>query len=353
MSEATLPSKIRKEVEEYAHSRGISGDRLKRLLEKVRAVYQGVVYNPEEPIGVVTAQSLSEPSTQMSLNSKEKIIVKHDGVIKIVPIGEFIDKTMKKFGKREEADGWEVCDVSGKALLALSLNNNEKIEEREIKELSRHPSPEKILEIKTRSGRKIRATDSHSFVIRKNNRIIPVSGKQLKLGDRLPSMMFLPENCLQEIKIQTLIGEQSYVKKSLPESLELNKELGWVFGAYLAEGNATKFFVSFSNIDELFLSKIRNFAQSYGFTFNEYDNFRGFAPSHDIRINSKQLSRLMKKTCRTGSFCKRIPDFTYSAEIGFVSSLLRGYFDGDGNVSVDRRVIRISSISEELIEPGV
>jgi DNA-directed RNA polymerase subunit A" len=62
----------------------------------------------------------------------------------------------------------------------------------------RHKSPKKLLEIKTSSGRKIVATDYHSFVIRKNNKIIPVSGKELKVGDRLPIMKFLPEIVLQK-----------------------------------------------------------------------------------------------------------------------------------------------------------
>ena len=344
-----LPPKIKREVDEYAQKKGLSGAAMEGLLKKVRMIYKDALYSPQEPVGVVSAQSLSEPATQMSLDASEKIIVKHDGMIKVVPIGEFVDKTMEKLGKKDMG-GWNVCDVSKYDVFAFSLNGNEKIEETKIKELSRHTAPDKILEIRTRSGRKIRATDSHSFVIRKDNVIIPVSGKELNPGNRLPSMMFLPENCLQDIETKNVIGEQAYVKKPLPETLKLNSELGWIFGAYLAEGNATKFFVSISNTDPLFLSKIRNFAQEYGFSFNEYDNMCGFAPSHDIRINSKQLSQLLENACGTGSSRKRVPSFAYSADIGFVCGLLGGYFDGNGNVSVDRRIIRISSASEELMD---
>ena len=64
-----LPAKIRKEVEEYAQSRGIKGEKLNKLMENVRVVYSQVMYDPEEPIGVVSAQSLSEPATQMTMRT--------------------------------------------------------------------------------------------------------------------------------------------------------------------------------------------------------------------------------------------------------------------------------------------
>ncbi len=344
-----VPPGIREEVEHFLEKKKLSEGKKEKVLEAIKELYGSSMYDPQEPIGVVCAQSLSEPATQMSLNFNEKVILKHDGVIRIAKIGEFIDKMMEDSG-RKEADGWEVCDVSDRELLVPSLNGNEKIEWMKVEELSRHESPESLLEIRTVSGRRILATDSHSFVTRKNNRIVSLSGRELVPGDRIPSLMFLPENCTQQLETRDFLPEQKFAKKPLPDSIELTRELGWIFGAYLAEGNATEFYLSFSNTDPVFLSRIRDFATTFGFTFNEYDNPRGFRLSHDIRVNSKQLSRLMKRTCRTGSALKRVPDFAYSANRDFVSGLLSGYFDGDGNISVDRRVIRASSRSEELID---
>ena len=48
-------------------------------------------------------------------------------------------------------------------------------------------SPDKLLRIKTRSGRQITATHYHSFVIRKNNKITTVAGSSLKIGNRIPA----------------------------------------------------------------------------------------------------------------------------------------------------------------------
>jgi len=344
-----LPEKIKAEVEEYARDNKITGNKLHELMEKVKAIYKGVVYNSQEAIGIVTAQSLSEPATQMCADYNEKVIVKMDGKIRIVRIGEFVDKAIQE--RHETVNGYEIYDVPKRLrIMVPSLNGKEKMEWRRVSALCRHKSPESLLEVKTDSGRSIKATDFHSFVTRRDNRIVPMAGKDLQVGDRIPAMKHMRENCTHELSTRLLIGGQQYAKKPLPDRLELSKELGWLFGAYLSEGNATRFYVSFSNIDPTFLSYIRAFADSHGFTCNEYDNFRWFAPSHDIRVNSKQLSQLMKNACGTGSSSKRIPDFAYSAREEFVSGLLRGYFDGDGNVHPERKLIRVSSNSKELLD---
>ncbi|HDD46057.1 MAG TPA: DNA-directed RNA polymerase subunit A'' [Candidatus Aenigmarchaeota archaeon] len=64
-----LPLKIVKEVEEYIKNNKIDKKRAEKIWERVREAYSNAVYDPEEPIGVVTAQSLSEPATQMTMRT--------------------------------------------------------------------------------------------------------------------------------------------------------------------------------------------------------------------------------------------------------------------------------------------
>ncbi len=333
----------------YFEKNSTPESRKKEIVEKAKALYNDMLYDPQEPKGVVAAQSLSEPCTQMSLDYNEKVIVKRGGAIRILPIGMLIDKAIESGGSRYP-DGWEVFDTSGDGIYVPSITPDEKIEWSPVTAFSRHKAPESMLEIRTMSGRKIVATDSHSFVVRKHNAIVPVSGNELKAGNRIPSLLYLPENCVHKLETAPILESQKFAKKTIPDTLDLTRELGWVFGAYLAEGNCTPNFVSFSNKDESFLSMIRDFAGALGLGVNEYDNTSGFALSHDIRINSKQLSKLFSRTCGTGSWSKRVPDFAYSAAEGFVTGLISGYFDGDGNISVQRGMIRVSSRSAELID---
>lgn len=65
----TLPPNIQKEVDAYLAANPMPESDKKKFLENVQRVYKRAQYSPEEPIGVVTAQSLSEPATQMTMRT--------------------------------------------------------------------------------------------------------------------------------------------------------------------------------------------------------------------------------------------------------------------------------------------
>ncbi|MBI3413513.1 MAG: DNA-directed RNA polymerase subunit A'' [Candidatus Aenigmarchaeota archaeon] len=345
-----LPKSILEKAEKIFEEKKIPQNKRDEILENLKKAYKMYLYEPGEAIGIVSAQSISEPATQMSLDAGEKVIIKNMDRIKISEIGKFTDTVMNAFGFVSH-DDWDICELGGMYVYVPSISQDEKIEWKRVLACSRHESPEKLLKIKTMSGREITATDSHSFVIRKDNSIVAISGKDLKAGERIPTIKLLPENCIHSVDLAAIAGKEfANAKKPLPRNFELGEIEGFMFGAYLSEGNSTQNFVSISNTDGNFLQKIRLFAAKYGLTYNEYDNFRGFAKGHDIHVNSVLLSSVLAKTCGKGSANKRVPDFAYSADENFVSGLLRAYFDGDGSVSVDRDAIRISSNSEELID---
>ncbi|MBI2578902.1 MAG: DNA-directed RNA polymerase subunit A'' [Candidatus Aenigmarchaeota archaeon] len=347
---AYLSKEVLLKFEEYCRKHGIEGKKKEELLEKLNHLIVKYLYEPGEAIGVVAAQSISEPATQMSIDAKEKIIIKHKDRVAISEISRFTDESIENLGSMNE-NGWDICDLSGMEIYVPSINQGEKIEWKKVLACSRHKSPERLLRIRTLSGREIIATDSHSFVIRKHNKIVAVSGKDLRKGERIPVIKLLPENCIDSINLKSIAETHfSRAKKPLPEIFPLNEVTGYIFGAYLSEGNCTPNFVCISSTNEIFLGRIRQFASSFGLTYNEYDNTRGFANGHDIHVNSAILSALLAKTCGSGSRNKRVPDFAYSADEKFVSALLQAYFDGDGNVSVERGVIRASSNSKELID---
>ncbi|MBI5159100.1 DNA-directed RNA polymerase subunit A'' [Candidatus Micrarchaeota archaeon] len=320
-----------------------------------------------EAVGVVAAQSIGEPGTQMSLAYDEKVIVREGSEVRIEKIGEFIDSAFERFGFVNEG-GHEICDLPIE-IYAPSLTEHEKIEWRKITALSRHKSPEKMLFIKTRSGRTITATPFHSFVVRKDNQITPIAGSALKKGDRLPALrnLALPEDStaiervdakpVLETRLKYLACNNGTLRaypressKPLPQCLELDGEFGWLFGIYLAEGNSTRNYFSISATEQPIIEKLHCFTSAYNLTSNEYDNTRGFSLGHDVHINSTLFSQFFKATCGTGSREKHVPQFAFSASEEFIGALLKGYFDGDGNVTVERKAIRAFSNSKALID---
>lgn len=332
------------------------------VLEKVQADYDRALGEPGEAVGIVAAQSIGEPGTQMCIDGNEKIIIKEENEIRIVRMGEFVDKNFMAFGYEKNGE-YEVCDLP-KNVCVLSLDRDEKIEWKRLISCNRHESPEQLIKIKTKSGRQITATDFHSFVTRVNNQVVPISGKELKIGDRIPVMKNLSENCNAFLHVPDFIPADSDLRiikddkeifskrglTPLPVKIELNDLFGGFIGAYLSEGNSTKSEVVISNTSEEFLSNIRKFADAFNLNYKEFSHHRGFGPSHDLKIRSSLFALLIKNMCGTGSAKKKVPDFAYGASSDFVAALLRSYFDGDGNISTTRKMIRVSSNSKELLD---
>ena len=64
-----LPLKIMEEIEDYCRKNDIVGGKRDEITEKVKLFYNKALYDPEEALGVVSAQSLSEPATQMTMRT--------------------------------------------------------------------------------------------------------------------------------------------------------------------------------------------------------------------------------------------------------------------------------------------
>lgn len=136
----------------------------------------------------------------------------------------------------------------------------------------------------------------------------------------------------------------------LPEEPASYEKIGWVIGMYIADGSSTSDYVNFSNNDSVAQEKIKDFAESLELSYNQFDHYRGYGHTHDIRINSTLLSKFFKKAFCTGSGRKKVPDWLFNASDRVVGAVLRGYFDGDGNVQVERKGVRASTRSKKLAE---
>ncbi len=65
----TIPKNILERFEEYCKKNSISGKEKEQKLEKLKTAMQKYMYEPGEAIGIVAAQSISEPATQMTMRS--------------------------------------------------------------------------------------------------------------------------------------------------------------------------------------------------------------------------------------------------------------------------------------------
>ena len=65
-----LPPPIISEIREEVGKRKLSSVQLKEVLESIKKEYETALIDPGEAIGIITAESFGEPSTQMTLNVK-------------------------------------------------------------------------------------------------------------------------------------------------------------------------------------------------------------------------------------------------------------------------------------------
>ncbi len=67
--EIELPEYLKEEIERVAKKYKLSDSKKKKLEEKVKEFFEKSMYEPGEAIGVVSAQSISEPATQMTMRT--------------------------------------------------------------------------------------------------------------------------------------------------------------------------------------------------------------------------------------------------------------------------------------------
>ena len=389
VEDTDLPRRLKDDVYETVEERdGLTLEEVDEIARAVESRYVDTRVDPLDPVGTVSAQSIGEPGTQMSVPADERVVVRRDGETDVTEIGSLVDG-LAAVRETREVDGHEVATAPDDVEV-LSLRSDERVEWKPLREVSRHDAPDELLRFELESGRNVRATKAHSFVTRRNNEVVPVAGDDLTEGDWLPVVRSFDgegpntvdlRECLPgedywftstltdggatadqpagddqirnkrdaleagELDEQTVYPVQG--RTGLPEQFPLDEETGFFLGAVLAEGNVTDYYVSVSNVDGVFQEHVRSFAGRFDLSVDEYDNESGFATGHDIRVNGKGLADFVEAACYRDDD-KVVPGFAFGAPRSFVRGMLSGYFSGDGNVS--ENAVRASSTSRRLAE---
>lgn len=68
--EQALPPSISAKIGRYAEKEKLSRKEIEELTAKIEKIYSGIIAEPGEAVGIVAAQSLGEPGTQLTLRTK-------------------------------------------------------------------------------------------------------------------------------------------------------------------------------------------------------------------------------------------------------------------------------------------
>lgn len=306
-----------------------------------------------EMVGILSGQSIGEPTTQMSLHQNEKLKIlvynKKNNIysIRSTKISDFCDKLILQYPKftfnTGHYDSVET-DINNNDIeyYIMSVDKYEKTNWNKISHISRHPVNGNLVTIKTRSGRYVTTTLSHSHLIRKHNIVQPIRGDELKLGMRIPvsKKLINPVNTtINFIKI----GEVDY---------KLDFMLGWFFGAYLAEGFINGNSIEITNVSDHYINNVKKIAELFNTTARLINKDGEYGLSITTKFSNKELSKYIVENCNVGSFNKKLPDIAFLSNNEFKAGLLQGYIDGDGNFICDtnHNTIRCCSRSKQLIK---
>jgi len=166
------------------------------LLETVTMNYKRSLVAPGEMVGLIAAQSIGEPTTQMTLNSvtfETPIIVRnHEGVIQKVCIGDFVGKHINDAKKLEHYSENDTTYAEPKEYFEIpSCDEDGNVVWKQIEAVTKHPVINKdgtntMLKFTTEEQREVIVTKAKSLLKLVNGKIVQMDGDQFKVGDYIP-----------------------------------------------------------------------------------------------------------------------------------------------------------------------
>jgi DNA-directed RNA polymerase beta' subunit len=327
------------------------------LLQTIVLDYKRSLVAPGEMVGMIAAQSIGEPTTQMSQRYCEHIrcakINKNTKMISMVsgPIGELCDGLIEENPSYTfntgHADSVEtLLDALEDEYYIIGVDGEEKTHWNKISHVSRHPVNGNMMKVVTKTGRVVHTTTSHSHLIRKNQTVVPIVGADLVEGMRIPVAKHIDNTFVNEF---VTIDNKEY---------KLDYLFGWFVGAYLAEGHLTKKTgsqdvkgtINITNISEHFIDQTKQFAARFGKECRLNTRPGEYGPGTTTIFTCKILADFLLSSCNNGSFVKHLPDFAFLAPLEFKAGLIQSYFDGDGNFMCDENhhFIRVCSRSKQM-----
>ncbi len=185
----------------------LSKEQLEGIKKDIIKSFNKSIVEPGEMVGIVAAQSLGEPVTQLMLNSldwEQEIMIhnKETKQDKILPIGKFIDDLIElnKDKVTNPLDNLDAemgnifyIDTTNMNYHIKSVDSDGKVSWKRVEAVTKHLPINKdgtntLIQVKTKTGKSVVATKAKSFLTEKDNKIIPIRGDEIGVGDYLPIM---------------------------------------------------------------------------------------------------------------------------------------------------------------------
>jgi len=247
-----------------------------------------------------------------------------------IKIGDLVESKLKESREIKTLNDGVYCETDGTSILSINPITM-KLEEKNISKFIKR-SGEELYHLKTRSGRKVKATGCHPVMVLKNGRLKSVLLRDLKEKDLIATP--------REIK----------TKPNLNFDKDKSRLLGYLIGdGYLGINHLnfvnsnTEIINDFRCLVKKCFPKIKLNAYSKGKNVVSFFLYR--------KDHFKEMRNLFIKDCKKSitSNIKKIPDVLFCTDNDCIRHLLAGLFDTDGSVRRDISVIEYCSKNKELV----
>ncbi|MFZ3059597.1 MAG: DNA polymerase II large subunit [Candidatus Methanoperedens sp.] len=337
----------------------------------------------------------------------EKILVYRGDGFELLTIRELVELSLT--GKTEKDDfGTEYKKIHSLKTFAFNIKTK-KFELADITHVSKHIAPEKLIEIKTKSGRKIVVTEDHPFpdksgvkvraedadelLIPWNLKRPPIENKdnidllsitepedvmirtECDVFDEDVSFSQISKNLGMSYKTFTnyiyrksypleivnrfnpdVIDTGNYLigskrdKVSIKPSITVNEDFLSLLGFYLAEGFIKKNQI---NCHQVSITATKEWTRRI--LKEKINAVFGLHPSisgNHLTICSRFVYELFEElNIGKDAKTKRVPNFVYALPDDKISAFLKGYFTGDGSCSLQSTLeVNVTSVNKWLID---
>ena len=337
----------------------------------------------------------------------EKLLVYRGDGFELLTIHELVESNLANNTEKDDF-GTEYKKIRGLKTFAFNIKTK-KFELADITHVSKHIAPDKLIEIKTKSGRGIVVTEDHMFPDRTGAKVraqeveevlIPWSLERPVVETR-QNINLLSIADAQDIMIRTdsevfdedisfsricndlgmnyktftnyvyrksypleivnrfnpdVIDAGNYMlgsrrdKVSIKPDIALDEDFLLLLGFYLAEGFIKRNQV---NCHQVSITATKEWARSL--LKEKINNVFGLSPSisgNHVTICSRFVLELFEElNVGKDAKSKRVPDFVYALPKDKISAFLRGYFSGDGSCSLQSTLeVNVTSVNKWLID---
>lgn len=289
---------------------------------------------------------VGDPGASKCLIGNSKVILK-DGSIK--QIKDIVNENLKN---PEECDD----GVFNKVNLSLpSLGFDNRNYTGLCNAVWKRKSPEFLYKITTEIGNEITVTPTHPMFLTNDGIVFSKKTEELKIGDFLASPRNLKLNTeFQKIDFEIEKAKTNGIHIKRPKfcSPELARLIGYLVSESYMELKKQKKEAKFTNNNKILLEDFSYLIKYLFGVESRIQKPRKDKNAFDIVVSSVKFLRFFEKiepSLLLRAKYKQIPKIIQKSPNPIVREFLKSYFDGEANVEEDKREIKVSSASKDLI----